>query len=119
MPAAVVTLQSSPLTNGFVKGTYVCDATPAITYVIIGFVPSVVQAWNATDGDQVYTWSTGLGAGKAINTTTAAALVSSGAITAYSATAASGAAPAGAGFSVGTDASVQEASDTFEFIAWR
>ena len=111
--AAVVTLQGSPLSNGFVKGKYVCNAAPAATNLVLGFVPSAAQGWNATDQTVQWVWSAGMAAGTAMTVAAAAATVATGGVTALND------ATIGAGLTIGTDASLQVASKTFEFIAWR
>lgn len=114
MPAGVVTLRPTIAGAAFVTGKYVCDATPALTYIDCGFVPSYVRVWNVTDKDQFAEWSTDMADGTAMNTTTAAAAIASGGITPIAQTNGTH-----MGFTVGTDASVQEASKTFGFMAFR
>lgn len=111
--AATVTLRPQ-LSRAFVTGKYVCDATPAATNVNVGFVPSIVWVWNVTDKDVVTMWSSDMADGTAISWGTAAAAIASGGITPVAHTDGTN-----MGFSVGTDASVQEASKTFGFIAYR
>jgi len=113
MAVATVTIRPN-ISPAFVSGKYVCDASPSLTYINVGFVPSHVDVWNITDGDVYTIWSQDMADGKAITITTAAAAVASGGITPVVQTDGTN-----HGFSVGTDASVQEASKTFGFRAWR
>jgi len=113
MAVATVTVRSN-VAVGIASGKYVCDSSLTLTPINIGFKPSFVKVWNITDQDVVTIWSEDMADGKAITWGTAAAAVASGAITPI--THADG---TNFGFSVGTDASVQEASKTFGFIAFR
>lgn len=108
MAVATVTLYPS-ISPGVVRFKYVCDGTPSATNINVGFVPSFVMVWNVTDKDAVTIWSTAMADGTGITWGTAAAAVSSGGITPVAQTDGTN-----HGFQVGTDASVQEASDTFE-----
>jgi hypothetical protein len=85
-----------------------------LTYINIGFVPSAVEIWNITDKDVVTIWSQDMADGTAITWGTAAVAVASGAVTPIAQTDGTN-----HGFSVGTDASVQEASKVFAFRAYR
>lgn len=114
MAVATVTLRPSLPMASYVEGKYVCDASPSLTYIDVGFVPSRVEILNATDGDVYTVWTRDMADGKALCITTAAALIASGAVTPVPPTNTSH-----CGFTVGTDASVQEASKTFSFIAFR
>lgn len=114
MAVGVVTLRPGIPGSAFVTGKYVCDASISLTYINIGFVPSMVQVWNVTDKDVVTIWSSDMADGTAITWGTAAVAVASGAITPVAQTDGTN-----HGFSVGTDASVQENSKTFGFIAYR
>jgi hypothetical protein len=114
----VITATSVP---GHIKGKWTCDATPSATTIRCGFVPSVIMWWNVTDKDQVGIRSTGMADATAMTVTTAAAAVAANGITpvtggAATATPSTFSVP---GFTIGTDASVQEASKVFEFIAFR
>lgn len=113
MAVATVTIRPS-ISPGLVTGKYVCDSSPSLTNINVGFVPSIVEVWNITDGDVYTIWSQDMADGKAICITTASAPVASGAITPVQQTDGTN-----HGFSVGTDVSVQEASKTFGFRAWR
>lgn len=113
MAVATVTIRTS-ISPGFASGKYVCDSSPTLTPINIGFVPSIVEVWNITDKDVVTIWSEDMADGTAISWGTAAAAISSGAISKVAQTDGTN-----HGFSVGTDASVQEASKTFGFRAFR
>jgi hypothetical protein len=113
MAVATVTLRAN-VSVGIASGKYVCDSSPTLTPINVGFKPSFVKVWNITDKDVVTIWSEDMADGTAITWGTAAAAVSSGAITPISHSDGTN-----FGFSVGTDASVQEASKTFGFIAFR
>lgn len=114
MAVAVVTLRPGIASAGFVTGKYVCDASPTLTPINVGFVPSQVELWNVTDKDVVTIWSQDMADGTAITWGTAAVAVASGAVTPITQTDGTN-----FGFSVGTDNSVQEASKTFGFRAYR
>jgi hypothetical protein len=111
MAVATVTLRPS-ISSAFVEGKYVCDATPSNTNINVGFVPSRVQVINATDADVSLIWTSDMPNGYGI--TDAGAAVTSGGITPVAQTDGTN-----HGFLIGTDASVQEASKTYSFIAWR
>lgn len=111
MAVATVTLRPN-INSAFVEGKYVCDASPSLTYINVGFVPSRVTVINATDSDVSLTWTKDMADGYGI--TDAGAAVTSGGITPVAQTDGTN-----FGFSVGTDASCQEASKTYTFIAWR
>jgi hypothetical protein len=113
MAVATVTLRSS-IAPGIVHGKYVCDSSPTATPINIGFVPSIVYVWNVTDKDVVSVWSQDMADATAITITTAAAAVAANGITPIAQTDGTN-----HGFQVGTDASVQEASKTFGFMAIR
>ena len=113
MAVATVTIRPS-VSPGLVTGKYVCDSSLTLTPINIGFVPSIVEVWNVTDKDVVTIWSEDMADGTAISWGTAATAVSSGGISKI--THADG---TNHGFSVGTDASVQEASKTYGFRAFR
>lgn len=114
MAVATVTIRPSIAGASFVTGKYVCDSSPSLTNINVGFVPSLVQVWNVTDRDVVTVWSEDMSDGQAITWGAAATAVASGAISKVQQTDGTN-----HGFSVGTDASVQEASKTFGFIAYR
>lgn len=111
MAVATVTIRPG-INSAFVEGKYVCDASPSNTNVNIGFVPSRVVVINATDADVGLTWTSDMAAGTGI--TDAGVAVASGGITAVAQTDGTN-----HGFLVGTDASCQEASKTYTFIAYR
>lgn len=111
--AATVTYRPS-IAPDYVEGKYVCDATPALTYINVGFVPTRVEVINVTDKDTLTIWTKDMADGTAMTITAAAAAVASGAITPVPQTDGTN-----HGFSVGTDVSVQEASKTWSFRAWR
>jgi len=111
MAVATVTLRPG-INSAFVEGKYVCDSSPSLTYINVGFKPSRVQVINATDKDVSLTWTQDMADDSGI--TDAGAAVTSGGITPVAQTDGTN-----FGFSVGTDASVQEASKTYSFIAWR
>lgn len=112
MAVATVTIRPSIAGAAFVTGKYVCDASPSATYINIGFVPSMVQVINATDKDVGLTWTADMT--DAHGMTDAGSAVTSGGITPVAHTDGTN-----HGFMVGTDASVQEASKTYSFIAYR
>ena len=114
MAVATVTIRPSLPFAAFVEGKYVCDASPSLTYINCGFVPSRVEVINVTDKDVLTIWTSDMANGTAMTITTAAAAVASGGITPVDGTDGTN-----HGFSVGTDASVQEASKTFTFRAFR
>lgn len=111
MAAATVTIRPSN-SPSFVEGKYVCDASPSATYINVGFVPSRVLVINATDKDVSLMWTSDMADASGI--TDAGAAVTSGGITPVAQTDGTN-----HGFLVGTDASVQEASKTYSFIAFR
>jgi hypothetical protein len=111
MGAATVTIQAG-LPGGPVMGKYVCASTVSLSYVNIGFVPRMVQVINATDKDVGCTWTNDMTAAHGM--TDAGAAITSGGISVVAQTDGTN-----HGFSVGTDASVQEALKTYNFIAWR
>lgn len=110
MAVAVVTLRPGINAMSFVEGKYVCDASPSTTTINCGFVPSRVKVVNATDNDVSCEWSKDMANGTGI--TDAGVAVASGGITPIDDSTAQG-------FSVGTDASCQEASKTYSWIAHR
>jgi hypothetical protein len=123
MAVATVVL-SPPAVSGYIKGKWTSASSVGATNIQCGFIPSVIIWWNVSDKDQVGVWSNGMAAGLGLKMDTAAAAISANGITAYTgAAAASGdtGTPAQAvpGFTIGTDASVQEASKVWEFIAFR
>ena len=114
MAVATVTIRPSLLMAAFVEGKYVCDASPSLTYINCGFVPSRVELINVTDKDVFTVWTSDMADGTAMTITTAAAAVAANGVTPIQ--------PTGGtnhGFSIGTDASVQEASKTWTFRAFR
>lgn len=111
MGAATVTIRAG-LPGGPVQGKYVCAATVSLSYINVGFAPSAVKVVNATDTDVSLFWTSDMAAGTGI--TDAGAAVASGGITSVAQTDGTN-----HGFSVGTDASCQEASKTYTFMAWR
>lgn len=112
MAVATVTIRPSIAGAAFVTGKYVCDSSPSLTYINVGFVPSYVKVINATDKDVSLEWTSDMSDGHGI--TDAGAAVTSGGISPVAQTDGTN-----HGFSVGTDASVQEASKTYSFIAFR
>lgn len=110
---ATVVLSPGPF-PGVIKFKYTCDASPLATPINIGFVPSCVVLWNVTDKDVVTIWSEGMADATAITWGTAAAAVATNGITPNAQTGGTN-----HGFTVGTDASVQEASKVFEGYAIR
>lgn len=111
MAVATVTIRPSN-TSAFVEGKYVCDSSPSETYINVGFVPTRVEVINATDKDVSLVWTSDMSDGHGI--TDAGAAVTSGGITPVAQTDGTN-----HGFKVGTDASVQEASKTYTFRAYR
>ena len=111
MAVATVTIRPG-LPGGPTTGKYVCDSSPSATNINVGFVPSYVKVWTATDLDTSLEWTADMADASGI--TDAGAAVSSAGITPVAHTDGTN-----HGFLVGTDASCQEASDTFHFIAFR
>lgn len=111
MAVATVTIRPG-INSAFVEGKYVCDGTPSATYINVGFVPSRVVIVSATDADVGLTWTKDMADGYGM--TDAGAAVTSGGVTPVAQTDGTN-----HGFQVGTDASVQEASKTYTFIAYR
>ncbi len=112
MAVATVTIRPSITGAAFVTGKYVCDSSPTATYINVGFVPSMVTVINATDRDVSLTWTSDMADASGI--TDAGIAVLSGGITPVAHTDGTN-----HGFIVGTDASCQEASKTYSFIAFR
>lgn len=111
MAVATVTIRPG-ISPAFVEGKYVCDSSPSNTNINVGFVPSRVEVVNATDADVSLVWTSDMADGYGI--TDAGAAVTSGGITPVAHTDGTN-----HGFLVGTDASVQEASKTYTFRAYR
>lgn len=111
MAEATVTYRPG-IATAFMQGKYVCDASPSLTYINCGFVPSRVMVINTSDNDVSLTWTSDMADGTGI--TDAGAAVASGGITPVAQTDGTN-----HGFSVGTDASCQEASKTYSWIAFR
>ena len=111
MAVATVTLRPS-ISPAFVSGKYVCDSSPSATNINVGFVPSMVKVTSATDKDVSCTWTSDMTDAHGI--TDAGAAITSGGITPVAQTDGTN-----HGFLVGTDASCQEASKTYSFIAYR
>jgi len=111
MAVGTVTLRPG-LPGGPVTGKLVCDASPSATNVNLGFVPSYFKITNATDCDVSLTWTPDMA--DATGITDAGAAVASGGITPVPQTDGTN-----HGVLVGTDASCQEASKTYHFIAFR
>ena len=111
MAAGVVTIRAG-ITVGIVTGKIVHDGSPVATNVNIGFVPSYFKIWNATDLDTSLEWTSDMANGTGI--TDAGAAVASNGITPVAQTDGTNHCVL-----VGTDASCQEASKTFSFVAFR
>jgi len=111
MAVATVTIRPG-INTAFVEGKYVCDASPSATNINVGFVPSRVEVVNATDKDVSLVWTSDMADASGI--TDAGAAVTSGGITPVAQTDGTN-----HGFLVGTDATVQEASKTYTFRAFR
>lgn len=111
MAAGTVTIRAS-LPGGAVTGKIVHSASPSATNVNIGFVPSYFKIWNATDLDTSLEWTSDMADGTGI--TDAGVAVASNGITPVAQTDGTN-----HGVLVGTDASCQEASKTFGFVAFR
>ncbi len=111
MGAATVTIRAG-LPGGPVTGKYVCASTVSLSYINIGFVPSYVKVWNASDTDVSLEHTAEMAAANGIDD--AGAAVSSAGITLVQHTDGTN-----HGFSVGTGATVQEASKTYNFVAFR
>lgn len=113
MAAATVTIYPNKIPGGPTFFKYVCDSSPSATNINIGFVPSYIRVWNATDGDQFAEFSTSMAAGKGLkNVAGTQAQMASGGFTLVQQTDGTN-----HGFSIGTDAGVQEASKTWEGYA--
>ena len=111
MAAGVVTIRPG-IAPGIVTGRVVHDASPVATNVNIGFVPSYFKIWNSTDLDTSLEWTSDMAAATGI--TDAGIAVATQGITAVQQTDGTN-----HGVLVGTDASCQEASKTFSFVAFR
>lgn len=108
---AVATVTYTPgINTHVVRGKYVCGGTPSATTIYCGFEPSKVVVTNADDKDVSLTWTANMADASGI--TDAGAAVTSGGITPTSDS-------TGMGFIVGTDASCQEASKTYDWEAHR
>jgi hypothetical protein len=123
MAVAVVVIEAQSV-PGHIKGKWTCHASPSATTIRCGFIPSVIMWWNVTDKDQIGIWSNGMAAATGITTAAAAVAISANGITPVTGAAAAAGdtgtpAQTVPGFIIGTDAGVQEASDVFEFIAFR
>jgi hypothetical protein len=104
MPAATIV---SVKANGPFVGSY--TGTTAAQNIYLGFKPAMIEAWNRTDGDVVFMWS------KAILTT----LVSIDAEAATESIVIAGVEDAsGIGFSLPSNAVVNENAKVYDFIAW-
>jgi hypothetical protein len=84
-----------------VIGTYTGNS--AAQNISLGFVPDKVEIWNVTDGTNVSVWFNGMAAASAesIVTTAGPVLDTTNQVTAFA-----GSTSAAAGFTVGTDLSV-------------
>lgn len=111
MAVGTVTLRPG-LPGAPTTGKLVCDASPSATYIDLGFVPTYFKIWNATDGDVSLEWTPDMPDASGI--TDAGANVSSQGITPVAQTDGTH-----HGVLVGTDASCQEASKTYSFVAFR
>lgn len=93
-------------------GTY--TGNTAAQNISLGFTPTYVKVWNATDGDTSWEWFSGLGAGDALKSINHAdtqfSLLTSNGIDAYA-----GSSSASKGFTVGTD--LAENAKVFRYIA--
>lgn len=110
MAVATVTLRPNLAVSVYVEGKYVCDSSPSATNVICGFVPSRVEINAATDEDSGAVWTKDMANGTAMDEDGTA--IASAGITPLDS-------EVGQGFTVGTDANIQEASKTFTFRAYR
>lgn len=111
MAVATVTLRPG-INTAFVTGKYVCDSSPSDTYINVGFVPSLVHIYAASDEDTGAWWSAEMANDTAMSE--AGAAISSEGITPVAQTDGTN-----HGFMIGTNANIQEASKTFNFIAFR
>ena len=112
MAAATVTYRPSIAMAAFVEGKYVCDASPSDTYINVGFVPSRVEVFNATDKDAGAYWTSDMADDTAMDEDGTA--IASEGITPVAQTDGTN-----HGFMIGTDSNIQEASKTFTFRAYR
>ncbi len=90
--------------NQTVSGTY--TGTGAAQTITLGFEPRAVITINETDGDSVHLHFDGMADATGVSIGTAAASVASEGITLTS-----------RGFSLGTDASVNESAKVFRYLA--
>jgi len=111
MAAGVVTIRVG-LPGSPVTGKIVHDGSPAATNVNLGFTPSYFKIWNASDLDTSLEWTQDMAAASGV--TDAGAAVTANGITVVAQTDGTN-----HGVLVGTDASCQEASKTFSFVAFR
>ncbi len=112
MGASVVTLRQGISAGNWVEGKYAVHATPEATNIYVGFVPTRVEVVNATDEDAGGSWTSDMANGTAMDEDGTA--IASNGITPIQHTD-----PVGAGFTVGTDANLLEASKTYTFRAYR
>lgn len=93
-------------------GSY--TGTGAAVNVSLGFTPTYIKIWNATDGDICWEWFNGMGASDALQITnhadTQVSLITANAVDTYA-----GSGTAAEGFTVGT--ALSESGDTFRYLA--
>lgn len=111
MAAGVVTIRVG-LPGAPVTGKIVHDGSPAATNVNLGFVPTYFKIWNSSDQDTSLEWTADMA--NATGVTDAGVQVATNGITPVAQTDGTN-----HGVLVGTDASCQEASKTFSFVAYR
>lgn len=112
MGDSVVTIRPGISAGSFVEGKYVVHATPAATYLDIGFVPSRIEIVNVTDQDAGAVWTKDMAAGTAMDED--GTQIASNGITAVEQTDGTH-----HGVLIGTDSNILEASKTYSFTAWR
>lgn len=97
-------------------GSY--TGTGAAVNVELGFTPAYVKIWNATDGDEIYEWFSGMTAGHALKSANHASAqfsrITANGVTAYAGTDTTGS-EAAEGFTAGT--AISESAKTFRWIA--
>lgn len=97
-----------------VKGSFV--GTGALVNRSLGFNPDYIRAVNATDGNTIWEWFSGMAAGSSIKSTSGAVATGANGFTSYAGSAVPGS-EASPGITFGTDISVN--GKTIYFVAMR
>lgn len=104
MAAATIVSQETAATPAYFIGSYA--GTTAINPITFGFKPSAIIAWNRTDGDTLWFW-------------TAASLTTQVSVVLAAATNTATITLQDNGFTLPTDAVINENAKTYDFIAFR